>query len=185
MSANTRRIVAGEFVSLDGVIERPDELTSTYGGPELMEFLGAGMAESDALLLGRVTYEEFLPAWAGRTEDDDPVSVHMSKPKFVVSTTLTDVSGWKDCTLLRGDVAGQLRELKQTPGRTILTIGSATLVRSLLVQGLLDELRLLIFPVVRGAGKRLFDGSDQLALEVKASETWSSGVLSVTYEPAT
>jgi dihydrofolate reductase len=180
-----RKIVAGEFVSLDGVIEAPAELTSSYGGPELMEFLGAGMAESDALLLGRVTYEEFVPAWAHRTEDDDPVSVHMSKPKYVVSNTLENVDEWKDCTLVRGDVAGQLRELKQTPGKTILAIGSATLVRSLLDQGLLDELRLLIFPVVRGAGKRLFEGSNRLALEVKDSETWSSGVLSVTYEPAT
>jgi dihydrofolate reductase len=109
----------------------------------------------------------------------------MSKPKFVVSNTLEDVNAWKDCTLVRGDVAGRLRELKHTPGKTILTIGSATLVRSLLGHGLLDELRLLIFPVVRGAGKRLFEGSDQLALEVKESETWSSGVLSVTYKPAT
>jgi dihydrofolate reductase len=180
-----RKIVAGEFVSLDGVIEAPEELTSKYGGPELMEFLGAGMAESDALLLGRVTYEEFIPFWADRTEDDDPVAVHMSKPKFVVSNTLEDVKAWKDCTLLRGDVAGQLRELKQTPGKTILTIGSAMLVRSLLEQGLLDELRLLIFPMVRGAGKRLFEGSDHLALKVTESETWSSGVLSVTYAPAT
>jgi dihydrofolate reductase len=183
--SKTRKIVAGEFVSLDGVIEAPEELTSKYGGPEFREFMSAGMAESDALLLGRVTYEGFIPFFADRTEDDDPVAVHMSKPKFVVSNTLKDVNAWKDCTLVRGDVFGQLRELKQRPGRTILTIGSATLVRYLLEQGLLDELRLLIFPVVRGAGKRLFEGSEQLALKVKESETWSGGVLSVTYEPAT
>lgn len=160
-----RKIIAGEFISLDGDIESASQLTGQYFTDELGQYLESGMASTDTLLLGRVTYQEMVPFWADKTGSDDPVAVHMSKPKFVVSTTLRSTDEWRDSTLIRSDVAGQLSRLKQQPGKNILVIGSAALVRWLLREGLLDELNLLLFPIVTGGGKRLFDdGSGQIPL---------------------
>jgi dihydrofolate reductase len=104
-------------------------------------------------------------------------------PKFVVSTTLDEVS-WENSTLVRGGLAAEVTKLKQQPGKNISVSGSGTLVRSLLREGLLDELRLMIHPVVLGSGRRLFeDGIGQTSLELVASETFSTGVLNLTYRP--
>jgi dihydrofolate reductase len=137
-----------------------------YFSDELGQYLGSGMATSDTLLLGRVTKQEMVPFWAGKTGSKGPVAAHMSKPKLVVSNTLDSTDEWPDSTLIRGDLAEQLTRLKQHPGKDILVIGSARLVRWLLPEGLLDELDLLVFPIVMGCGKRLFnhDGRAALAL---------------------
>jgi dihydrofolate reductase len=109
----------------------------------------------------------------------------MSKPKYVVSTTLNDTSEWANCTLINGDVVGQLTALKQQAGKDILALGSATLVRWLLGESLADQLDLLVFPVVVGHGKRLFDDKDsQLSLTLADSEAFSTGVVHLTYQPA-
>src|SRR6266567_615697 len=164
-----RKIIAREFMSLDGVIDTADRLT--------------GQGHSDEL--GQVTYQEMGPFWASQAGTDDPVVAHMSKPKFVVSTTLDDTSEWPNSTLIKGTPAGQLTRLKEQPGRNILVIGSATLVRWLLREGLLDELDLLVFPIVEGRGKRLFDGDgDQVALKLAACQAFSTGVVHLTYHPA-
>ncbi len=180
-----RRIIAAEFMSLDGVIEGANQLTGPYFNQELQQYLAAGMAGSDTLLMGRVTYEEFVPHWANKTGTEDMVAAHMSKPKYVVSTTLNDASEWPNSTLIKGNPAGQLTELKQQQGKNILALGSATLVRWLLREGLADELDLLVFPVVVGHGKRLFDGhGSEIKLTLAASQTFSTGVVHLTYQPA-
>jgi dihydrofolate reductase len=180
-----RKIIAAEFMSLDGVIEGANQLTGQYFSDELQQALGAGMAGTDTLLMGRVTYQEFVPFWADKTGAEDPVAAHMSKPKYVVSTTLAGTSEWPNSTLISRNVAEQLTRLKEQPGKNILVLGSASLVRWLLREGLADELDLYVFPIVVGHGKRLFDGDgSQVKLTLASCEAFSTGVLHLTYQPA-
>jgi dihydrofolate reductase len=179
-----RKIIAGEFISVDGNIESAGQLTGQYFSDELGQYLGSGMASTDTLLMGRVTYQEMVPFWADKTDSDDPVVVHMSKPKYVVSTTLDSTDEWPDSTLIGGDVAGQLSRLKDQPGKDILVIGSAALVRWLLREGLLDQLDLLVFPIVIGRAKQLFDDGEQMPLRLTGSEAFSNGVVHLTYQKA-
>ena len=180
-----RKVVAVEFVSLDGVMESPEEWAFSYSNDDMEEANASGMAASDAMLLGRVTYQKFAGFWADKTSDDVQSADYMNNtPKFVVSTTLDTVE-WQNSTLIEGDVAEEITELKQQPGKDIAILGSGTLVRSLLQDDLLDELRLIIHPIVLGSGKRLFeDGGDQKALELVDSKTFGTGVLYLTYQPA-
>jgi dihydrofolate reductase len=183
-----RKVVASEIVSLDGVVEAPDKWHFPYLNDEMGEAIGAAMAAADAMLLGRVTYEEFAAFWPSQegSEDDQEIADYMNNtPKFVVSTTLEEPLEWTNSTLIRGNVAEEITELKQQPGKDISITGSPTLVRSLLKDDLLDELRLMVHPIVVGSGKRLFeDGSDQKALKLVSSKTFSTGVLYLTYQVA-
>lgn len=180
-----RKITATEFITLDGVVEAPNEWIGPYFDGAIGEEMAATMAASDTLLLGRVTYQEFVPFWADKTGEEDPTAAHMSKPKYVVSTTLENTDEWRDSSLLSGDVVKELTRLKEQPGKDITVPGSATLVRTLLRDGLLDELTLLQFPVVLGAGKRLFPhGTDPAGLTLVRSHTHDTGVVSLTYAPA-
>lgn len=180
-----RKIIASEFMSLDGVIESANQLTAQYFSDEMGQVLGSHMAGTDTLLLGRVTYQEFVPSWADKTGTEDPVAAHMSKPKLVVSTTLDKTTEWPNSTLLRADVSEQLTKLKEQPGKDILVIGSGTLVRWLLGESLLDELDLLVCPVVVGRGKRLFpDDGDQVPLKLTGCQAFSTGVVHLSYENA-
>jgi dihydrofolate reductase len=146
--------------------------------------VGAQMAAADVMLLGRVTYQEFASYWP-EAPADDPFTARMNTtPKYVVSTTLERVE-WQNSTLITGNIVEGITKLKQQPGKNIGITGSATLVRSLLRDKLLDELRLLVHPIVVGSGKKLFpDGSDPVALTLVDSRTFSTGVLSLTYQPA-
>jgi len=179
-----RKIVAGLFISLDGVFEAPDQWHFPYFNDEMGEAVGSQMADSDAMLLGRVTYEEFASYWPSQTSDGEAgeMADFMNEtPKYVVSTTLKDAE-WKNTTLIDGNNAVDvLTSLKQQPGKDISITGSGTLVRTLLRDGLLDELRLLVHPIVVGHGKRLFDGGDQIPLTLADSTTFSTGVLALTY----
>ena len=178
-----RRIVAWLFMSLDGVMESPEKWVMF--NDEMGDAINAEAAAADALLLGRRTYEVFAASWPDRTIEDDPLADWMNNsPKLVVSATLDKVE-WRNSTLIKGDLAEELPRLKQQPGKNILINGSATLVRSLLRDHLLDELRLFVHPIVLGTGKRLFeDGSGQVTLKLADSKTFSTGVLALTYEPA-
>jgi dihydrofolate reductase len=132
----------------------------------------------------RRTYEEWAGYWPGKTAEDDPYAPFINGVhKYVVSTTLTTLE-WEPSTLISGDVAEQVRALKERPGREIGVSGSITLIGSLLTMGLLDELRLLVFPVVVGSGKRLFEGDEQVPLRLVDSRTFQTDVLSLTYERA-
>jgi len=176
-----RKIVAGLFISLDGVVEAPDQWHFPYFNDEMGEAVGSQMAAADAMLLGRVTYQEFAGYWPHQNSDETPGAAEMNEtPKYVVSTTLQDVD-WQNSTLIQGDLTEALTALKQQPGKNISVVGSGTVVRSLLRENLLDELALLVHPIVVGRGKRLFDDQGALtALKLVDSRTFSTGVLNLT-----
>ena len=180
-----RKLIALELVSVDGVMETPEEWAFSYSNEEMNEANASGMAASDALLLGRVTYEGLAAFWPKQPGGDPMVDYINSVPKLVVSTTLEEPLEWNNSTLIKGNVAEKIAELKQLSGKDITIIGSAVLVRSLLRDRLLDELNLMVHPIVLGSGKRLFeDGGDQEFLELVDSKTFGSGVISLTYRPA-
>ena len=180
-----RKIVSGLFISLDGVYEAPDQWHFPYFNDEMGAAVDEQMKAADTMLLGRVTYQEFASFWPQQSSDDVDIADYMNNtPKLVVSNTL-DTLDWQNSTLISGDVNEELNRLKQQPGKNIAITGSGTLVRSLLRDGLLDELRLLVHPIVAGSGKRLFpDGIGQQPLQLVDAKTFSTGVLYLTYQPA-
>jgi len=180
-----RDIVAVEFVSVDGVAEAPEKWTTPYFDDEVGQTMQAGMAASDAMLLGRRTYEDFEAYWPDKTAEDDPFADYINATqKFVVSGTLKSVE-WRNSTLITGDVVEELTKLKQQPGKNLTVVGSPTLMRSLLRDRLLDRLDLLVFPIVVGGGKRLFeDGIGELPLTLVDSRAFKTGVVSLAYESA-
>jgi dihydrofolate reductase len=181
-----RKVVASEFVSLDGVVESPDKWHFPYFNDQMGDAIGAAMAASDAMLMGRVLYEEWAAFWPNQDPDENPVAAQMNGVrKYVVSTTLEEPLEWENSTLIGDDVAEEISRLKEQPGKDISISGSPTLVRSLLQGDLLDELRLMLHPIVVGSGKRLFeDGGDEKTLQLVDSETFNTGVLYLTYQPA-
>lgn len=174
-----RKIVAGLMVSVDGVVEAPEAWTGPYFSPEIGEAVGAAMRSSDTMLLGRVTYQTFAASFAGN--NSNPMAARMNAvSKVVVSATL-DAADWENSSLIRADAA-KITRLKEQPGQNIGISGSPTLVAWLLGQGLLDELDLLLFPVVVGHGQRLFDGEvGQAALTLAHSEAFGTGVVRLAY----
>ena len=178
-----RKIVAGLHMSFDGVIEAPERWTGPYMNPEYGQAIGAQFANMDAMLLGRHTYETFAATFAGGNEG---MAAQLNNlRKYVVSTTLKSAD-WVNSTLIQGDVESQIERLKQAPGKNIGISGSPTLVRWLLRKGLLDELNVMVPPVVVGHGKRLFeaDGGGELRLKLIDSRALSNGVLNLVYGPA-
>jgi dihydrofolate reductase len=180
------KVVASEFVSLDGVVESPEKWHFPYFNDQMGDAIGAAMAASDAMLMGRVLYEEWAAFWPKQDPDENPVAAQMNGVrKYVVSTTLEEPLEWENSTLIGDNIAEEISKLKEQPGKDISISGSPTLVRSLLEEDLLDELRLMVHPIVVGSGKRLFeDGGDQKALQLVDSKTFSTGVLYLTYRPA-
>ncbi len=178
-----RKIVAWLFLSLDGVVESPEQWAMF--NDEMGEAIDAEANAADTLLPGRRTYEVFAAAWPDRTVDDDPLADWMNHtPKLVASSTL-DAVEWQSSTRIEGDVAKELARVRQQPGKKILVNGSATLVRSLLRDKLLDELRLFVHPIVVGTGKRLFESEgDRVTMTLVDSRAFSTGVLSLIYQPA-
>lgn len=177
-----RKVVSGLFISLDGVTESPDQWQFDNFDAEMGAALGAHLAEEDTVLLGRVTYQEWAPYWP--TSTDEPYASHINNtPKYVFSSTLDKVE-WQNSTLVKGPLAAEVARLKQQPGKNIGVAGSPTLVRSLLEADLLDELTLMVHPVVVGRGKRLFrDGSDLKRLKLANAQMTSTGVAMLTYRP--
>src|ERR671920_1858064 len=179
--AYMRKVVASEIVSLDGVVESPEKWHLQYFNDQMEEAIRVAMAASDTMLLGRVTYEEFAAFWPSQEpsdEDQEATDYMNNTPKFVVSKTLEEPLAWNNSTLIKGDVAEEITKLKGQPGKDISISGSPTLVQSLLEEDLLDELRLMVHPIVVGSGKRLFeDGGDQKALQLVDSKIFSTGVV--------
>jgi len=174
-------IRSGLFISLDGVIEAPETWHFPYFDGQMGAAVGALMAGNDAMLLGRQTYDEFAGYWP-TADPSDPITGQMNgSRKYVVSTTLTDPA-WQNTSLISGDVAAELTALKQTTG--LGTTGSATLVRWLLEQGLLDELHLLMHPIVVGHGTKLFTDGATVPLALQSSTAFDSGVLHLVYTRA-
>jgi dihydrofolate reductase len=177
-----RKVISGLFISLDGVTEAPDQWQFDNFDAEMAAAMGAHIDAEDTVLLGRVTYQDWASYWP--TSTDEPYASHINNtPKYVFSTTLDKVD-WQNSTLVKGSLAETIARLKQQPGKNIGVSGSPTLVRSLLQNDLLDELTLMIHPVVVGRGKRLFtDGSDLKRLKLINSQTTSTGVVFATYQP--
>lgn len=187
-----RTLITTAFVSLDGVVDAPGgEAGHRSAGwtfkdiefvPDAYELKGREQDEATAMMMGRVSYEAFSPVWPTMTED---FAGYNAMPKYVVSSTLTDgdlVDNWGDITILRSldDVAA----LKETDGGPIIVHGSATLNRNLSDAGLIDRYHLLVFPLLLGAGKRLFSDSDvdKTQLKVVESETYSNGIQKLVYD---
>ena len=181
-----RKVVAAEFVSLDGVFEAPDRWHFPYFNDEMGQEIGEGFAASDAMLMGRVNYEEWAAYWPQQDPEENPVAATMNgRQKYVVSTTLEEPLEWSNSTLIKENVAEEIEKLKNQPGKDIVISGSATLVRSLLQDGLLDEFKLFVHPIVVGSGKRLFEEeAETKPLELVDSKTFSTGVVYLTYRPA-
>jgi dihydrofolate reductase len=183
------RIVAAEYLSLDGVTEDPGPSgefeyrgwTGPYWNEELSEYQSELLFASDALLLGRVTWQEFVASWPLRS--GDPFTDKMnSMPKFVASTTLEEPLEWNS-TLLKGDVVDEVQKLK--PDQNLLVYGSGALVDTLMQQNLIDVYRLMLYPLALASGKRFFrEGARKTTLALSHAKTTSTGVVVLTYEPA-
>lgn len=179
-----RKVLAGGlFISVDGVVESPDQWQFDNFDEDMLSLMIDHIKNEDTILLGRVTYQEWAPYFP--TSTDEPYASHINNtPKYVVSTTLDHVNWgpFDNIHLIKEDLAGEIQRLKRQPGKNIGVSGSPTLVRSLLRQDLLDELTLLIHPVVVEKGKRLFKESGELKrLKLVRSTTTTSGVAMLTY----
>jgi dihydrofolate reductase len=186
-----RRVVVAEYVTLDGVMQDPGGVgeieqggwSNPYWNDELATFQYDTLVASDALLLGRVTYEGFAAAWPSMTEAGDFAVRMNGYPKYVVSTTL-DKAEWNNSHIIKGNVPQEVVTLKQQPGRDILVYGSGQFVQMLIEHDLVDEFRLMVYPIVLGSGKRLFKDGTNTTLKLTGTHAFSSGVVALTYQPA-
>src|SRR5712691_1667119 len=191
------RVVVVNSLSLDGVMQAPGRAdedsrggfsrggwAQPYNDPVMAATMGEGMGQTEALLLGRRTYQDFAGVWPGR-KGNPYTEVLNNTQKYVASRTLREPLDWVNSTLLPGDAAEAVAGLRQRPGKNIVVLGSGDLVRSLMRSRLVDEFVLLIHPLVLGSGRRLFAGDIALgALRLIRSVTTSTGVVIATYQPA-
>ncbi len=177
------RIVVSEFISLDGVIGDPAWSFDFDRGQEGDKYKLEELFASDALLVGRVTYQTFAEAWPSRTDEEGFADRMNGLKKYVVSSTLTDAgASWSDTTVLRGDPIAEITALRAAPDRDILVYGSGQLVKALLAGGLVDELRLMVFPVILGSGQRMFpDEMDKIRYSLADARPGGDGVYMLTY----
>jgi dihydrofolate reductase len=187
-----RKIVAAEYVTVDGVMTDPGGVgeiehggwSNQYFNDELAKYQSDQLFASDALLLGRVTFEGFAAAWPSMEETEGEYAVRMNTlPKFVASRSLQKPLPWNG-TLLTGDLADEVAKLKEQPGQDLLIYGSGQLVNALHPHGLIDEYRLMVFPVTLGEGKHLFRQGSKANLKLTDTWTTGTGVAALTYQPA-
>lgn len=174
------KILATLFMTLDGVIENP-AWSMPYWNDEIAAFKGEEFEHADAQLLGRITYEGFAQAWP--ESKDEGAEQFNAMPKHVVSTTLKEAP-WNNSHIISENIYEQVAALKDQYENNIVISGSATLIQSLLKEGLIDQLNLLVYPVVIGSGKRLFSEDSKATLKLVDSKTFSGGVVALVYEPA-
>jgi dihydrofolate reductase len=180
------RIVVTEFVTLDGCIDAPQWTFQFDRGPEGDKFKWDELFDCDALLLGRVTYQDFAAAWPNMGGDEFGQRMN-SVRKYVVSGTLAEADAtWGDTTIIRGDIPAEIAKLRAEPGGNLLVEGSCQLVRELARHSLVDEYRLMVFPIILGGTMRMFpaDVGTPATLRLTSSKALDSGILLLTYEPA-
>jgi len=191
------KIVLQEFLTLDGVMQGPGGVEEdpsggfdkggwqqAYPDATLGGFVLDGLSGAGGYLLGRRTYDIFAGYWPHQPADGPVSSLMNSKPKYVASRTLSEPLSWQNSTLISGDVVGRLRQLKSEIAQDMMVIGSGDLVQTLMANGLVDEYRLMVYPVVLGEGKRLFREADAIKrLRMTGSESTSAGILLLRYEP--
>lgn len=177
-----RRLILSEFVTLDGVMEAPETWVGPFQTQDIEAFKVSEMSEVDALLVGAVTYRVFASSWPSRTGElaDQMNGVH----KYVVGSG-TETMSWSNSQQLKGDIAEEVSALKQGPGEGVLLAGSCRLAQTMMKQGLVDEYRLLVYPVVRGTGRRLFADDSAATLTHVETQTFEKGVVLLRYRPAT
>jgi len=175
------KIVLSEYISLDGVIENP-AWTGPYWNDEISQFKFDELFASDVLLLGRVTYEGFAKAWPTMKDEAGFADRMNRKPKHVATTTLTTPE-W-NAQFIKENVAEEVAKLKQHSGQNMLLYGSGNFVQTLMQHNLIDEYRLLVYPVVLGGGQRLFTEESKASLKLVETKTFSSGVVALIYHPA-
>lgn len=178
-----RKIIVSTYMTLDGVIENP-MWTMPYWSDDIAAFQTDDLFGSDALLLGRETYQGFAEAWAPRAGMDAFADRINSLPKYVASRTLPAGKADWNATILEGDVVQEIARLKQQPGQNILKYGGGELLNTLVQHNLLDELHVLVYPVFVGSGVRLFPEGSNGALKLVDSKTFTTGVTALIYQPA-
>jgi dihydrofolate reductase len=186
------RLIASEFVTLDGVIEAPghdqhrdgkNAWALRYASADQQRYKAEELLQACAILMGRVTYEIFAAFWPTAPKDEGFADRMNALPKYVVSRSL-ETADWQNSTIIRANPAEKIAELKRQPGGSILLVGSADLLNSLIPHDVIDEYRLMVFPVVLGSGKRLFrDKTDITHLQLVDTRTFASGVTVLTYRP--
>ncbi len=187
-----RKIIATEYLTLDGVMEDPGGSEKTVNGGWSFKFWGADAAKfkydelfsSGALLLGRITYQGFAKAWPSMKDDAGFADRMNGIPKFVVSKTL-EKAEWNNSTIIRENIEAVIKKMKEMPGQDILVAGSGELVKFLMKLDLVDEYRLMVHPVILGSGRKLFtDGNIMKAFKLKDAKSFDKGIVVLTYEPA-
>jgi len=177
-----RRVIAFEYLTLDGIMESPEKWQFPYLSDDVNEVIKAQILEVDAILMGRVTYEIFAASWPSRTNNEFGVADKLNAaPKFVVSETL-EKAEWNNSTVITGDVEKRIAKLKELPGGDIALVGSGQLLEALMRYGLVDEYRLLLHPVVLGGGRRLFADGVHAKLELIEAKRFTSGVVLLSYQ---
>ena len=178
-----RKLIVTEYVTVDGVIDGFEEWFYPHWDDEIGVVKHAEMFASDTLLFGRVTYNLFADQWMPIRTDETGFAERLhSVAKYVVSAQL-EHARWNNSTIIRGDVAAEVTKLKQQPGLDILVAGSGQLVHALRHHNLIDEYRLMVFPIIWGKGKRLFGDGAQASLKLVDTKTFGSGVMTHTYQP--
>ena len=176
-----RKLIVAEFMSLDGVIEEP-AWTTPYWTKEIADYKLDELSMCGTLVLGRVTYEGFAATWPGRKDEAGYADRMNNTPKIVISKTLKNLE-WNRSTQIRDNAAQEILLLKKFPGRDMIVFGSSNLIETFMHHDLVDEYRLLIFPLVLGGGKRLFKEGQMTSLKLVDSRMFSSGVAALVYQP--
>lgn len=177
-----RRIIVSTQASMDAVIENPQNWVFDYANDEFFNYAREQLFATDTLIMGRVTYEGFEEAWSVQAESNDFADRMNSLPKYVASRTLKGPLKW-NANLIKGNVAKEIAALKEQPGQNILQYGSGELTRTLLQHGLIDEFRVLVYPVAVAAGQHIFENIEKTPMKLLESKTFSTGVVALHYQP--
>lgn len=177
-----RKLIVSTQASMDSVIENPQNWVFDYVNDEFFKYASDQLFATDMLIMGRVTYEGFAEAWSARAGADAFADRMNSLPKYVASRTWKGPLTW-NANLIQGDVAKEVAKLKEGSGGTILQYGSGELTRTLLQHGLIDEFRVMVYPVAVGAGLRVFESIQQTPMKLLETKTFSTGVVILHYQP--